>query len=161
MKRFLLTAVVVAAIAFMAAPAARAQSQTMIGPDVGLWVDMGKIDLGLVADFLVTPEVSIQPGLHFILGIENTTLMVFDGNVQYNFALRGQSFAPYVRGGLGVWYYSYSFETVSGSTTDFHLNLGGGITFNTRSNMQPFVGLNIAFIDGSDIKLHGGLKFAI
>jgi hypothetical protein len=161
MKRSLLTAMVVAAISFMAAPDVTAQSQASIGPDVGLWVDWGKIDLGLIADFLVTPEVSIQPGIHFVVGVDNTTVMLFDGNVHYNFAIRGQTFAPYIRGGLGVWYQSYSFNNVSGSSTDFHLNLGGGLTFNTRSNMQPFVGMNIAFIGGSDIKLHGGLKFAI
>jgi hypothetical protein len=161
MKRSLLAAAVVAALMFITAPGAHAQSQAMIGPDVGLWVDMGKIDLGVIADFLVTPEVSIQPGLHFVVGLENTTLLIADGNVQYNFALRGQTFSPYIRGGLSLWYASYSFSNSSYSNTDYHLNLGGGLTFNTRSNMQPFVGLNIAFIEGSDVKLHGGLKFAI
>ena len=144
-----------------AASAVQAQSQAMLGPDVGLWVDAGKLSIGGIGDFRVTPEVSIQPGVHFIVGVDNTTLMVFDGNVHYNFALRGSTFSPYVRGGLSLWYASYSFGNSSYSNSDFKLNLGGGLTFNTRSNMQPFVGLNIAFIDGSDVKLHGGLKFAI
>lgn len=162
MKRFLLTAAVVAAIAMMAAPAVKAQSQALLGPDVGLWVDMGNIDLGLIAEFLVTPEVSIQPGIHFVVDAgPNTTLLIFDGNVHYNFALRGQTFSPYVRGGLGIWHASYSSDNFSSSNTDVHLNIGGGLTFNTRSNMQPFVGMNIAFVGGSDIKLHGGLKWAL
>src|SRR5687768_11792914 len=92
LKRILCIAAAVAALSFTFGPDARAQSQTMIGPDLGLWVDMGKIDIGMIADFLVTPEVSIQPGLHFVLGIDNTTLLIFDGNVHYNFALRGQTF---------------------------------------------------------------------
>jgi len=162
MKRLLLTAAVVAAISCLAAPASRAQSQALLGPDVGLWVDLGKIDLGLIAEFLITPEVSIQPGVHFVIdAYPNTTLLIFDGNVHYNFALRGQTFSPYVRGGIGIWHSSYSSGSISSSGTDVHLNIGGGLTFNTRSDMQPFVGLSIAFVGGSDVKLHGGLKWAI
>lgn len=162
MKRFLLTAAFVAAMSCMAAPASKAQSQVLFGPELGIWVDMGKINIGLIAEFLVTPEVSIQPGIHFVPNAySNTTLMIFDGNVHYNFALRGQTFSPYVRGGVGIWYLSYTNGNLSSSSTDVHLNIGGGLTFNTRSDMQPFLGLSIAFVGGSDVKLHGGVKWAL
>lgn len=161
MKRTLFTAAAIAALSLLVTTGARAQSQAMVGPDVGLWVDQAKIDIGFIGDFLVTPTISIQPGLHIVVGITNITRIIIDGNVHYNFALRGETFSPYVRGGLGIWHDSYTNATISGSSTDLHLNIGGGITFNTRSTMQPFAGLSVAFVGGSDVKLHGGLKFAI
>lgn len=161
MKRFLLAAALVATISCSVATEARAQSQTMFGPDIGLWVGGGLGDVGFLLDFLVTPEVAIQPALHVVFGRRNETIIVFDGNVHYNFPIRGETFSPYVRGGIGIWDRIYSFDNVSSSEVDLHINIGGGITLQTRSNLQPFFGMSVYLVGGSDVKLHGGVKFAM
>ena len=161
MKRFLLAVALVATLTISIASEARAQSQTMFGPDVGLWVGGGLGDLGVLLDFLVTPEVSLQPAFHVVFGRRNETILVLDANAHYNFPIRGETFSPYVRAGIGFWNRMYSFDNTSTSSLDAHLNIGGGITLQTRSNLQPFFGLSVYLVGGSDVKLHGGLKFAM
>lgn len=163
MKRVFLLALFVASLSTLAAIPSSAQSRSLIGPKVGVWLDMAKFGIGAIGDFAITNEWSFEPGVQFVVGLSRTTLIVLDGNVRYNFALRGETFSPYVNGGLGLWIASYDYEFNNGtsSATDLHLNFGGGITFSTRSNIQPFAGLNVAFISGSDVQLYGGVKFAI
>jgi hypothetical protein len=49
----------------------------------------------------------------------------------------------------------------TGTQSDFRLNLGGGITFNTRSDIQYWGGLKIFLLskNDSDVSLQGGVLF--
>ena len=154
MKRILCVAAAVAAFVVAFTTDIHAQSQSSVGPDVGIWIanDVG-VDIGFLGDFYVTPQVSVQPAVHYVFGGTNDQTVIIDGNGHYNFAIRGETFSPYVRGGLGVW--------IGPVRTRLHLNIGGGVTLQTRSNIQPFFGLSIMFIGGSDVKLHAGAKFAL
>ena len=143
----------------LAAPASAQQSLFGVGPKIGYYLD-GVFMLGGVVEFPITKSWILEPGVELIFEENSTTRIVIDGNVRYAFQLRGQTFSPYLLAGLGL---AIDVQSRGGSTvtqTNLEANLGGGLTFNTRSDMQPWAGLKI-FIQGedSDVGLQGGVNF--
>lgn len=143
----------------LAAPASAQQSLFGVGPKIGYYLD-GVFMLGGVVEFPITKSWILEPGVELIFEENSTTRFVIDGNVRYAFQLRGQTFSPYLLAGLGL---AIDVQSRGGSTvtqTNLEANLGGGLTFNTRSDMQPWAGLKI-FIQGedSDVGLQGGVNF--
>jgi hypothetical protein len=162
MKRFLLI-VALLAMAVLASGPAQAQqlSRTSIGPKLGFYVDIGKFMVGAVGDFALTSNLYLEPGFEIVFGIPSTTRLIGDLNARYAFLVQGQTFQPWVLGGFGIRSDNYTFANASTSSTAFRLNLGGGITFNTRSDLQPWAGLKIYLLgkDDSDVLLQGGVNF--
>lgn len=143
----------------LAAPASAQQSLLGVGPKIGYYLD-GVFMIGGVAEFPITKSWILEPGVELIFEENSTTRVVIDGNVRYAFQLRGQTFSPYLLAGLGLAIDVQSRGGVTQTQTNLEANLGGGLTFNTRSDMQPWVGLKI-FIQGedSDVGLQGGVNF--
>ena len=100
------------------------------------------------------------------------------GNALYKVSTSG-SVAPYVGAGLGFRYASYKanyntqaarssrrpafsvtrLDTISGSNSDFFLNLLGGLRFKPAGNLQPFAEARVEIGSGSQLVLSGGVFF--
>lgn len=146
-------------VCLAATPSSAQQSLFGVGPKIGYYLD-GVFMVGGVAEIPVTKSWIIEPGLELIFEQNSTTRVVVDGNVRYAFQLRGQTFSPYLLAGAGL---ALDIATLNGETStqlNPELNLGGGLTFSTRSSMQPWIGLKI-FIQGddSDVGLQGGVNW--
>ena len=146
-------------LCILAAPASAQQSLFGIGPKIGFYLD-GVFMIGGVAEFPLTKTWILEPGAEVIFEENSTTRFVIDGNVRYAFQLRGQTFSPYLLGGLGFAIDVQSRGGLTKTQTNLQANLGGGLTFGIRSDMQPWAGLKI-FIQGddSDVGLQGGVNF--
>jgi hypothetical protein len=152
----------VLALVALSSPAYGQTAGFGVGPKLGFYLSGGAFAIGAVTEFPMTREVTIEPGLEFVVGIKDLTRIILDANVRYGFPLQGLSIEPWVLAGLGYRFDSYHF--VSGNTSDSspHLNLGGGVTFNARASLQPWAGLKIYLLDskgGSDVLLQGGVNF--
>ena len=84
-------------------------------------------------------------------------------NALYNVSTGG-SVAPYVGAGLGLGYFSAksSYTGTGGtsvSSTNFFLNLLGGLRFKPAGNIQPFAEGRIEIGNGSQLVLSGGVFF--
>jgi hypothetical protein len=98
----------------------------------------------------------------------NASILAFVGNVMVPFGDAASTARPYAIGGLGVYRTKFSGDvsggnTLSRSSTDFGLNIGGGFTFNL-SGFETFVEARFhsAFTDVSNtnfIPLSFGFKF--
>ena len=149
----------------MVVPASAQQSLFGVGPKVGLYLQGPSFMLGGVAEIAVTQNWIIEPGAELVFvsnkSAGNTTRLVLDGNVRYAFQIRGETFSPFVLGGPGVAIDLSSEGATTGTQADFRLNIGGGVTLNTRSSMQPWFGLKIYLLseDDSDVLIQGGLNF--
>lgn len=149
----------------MVVSASAQQSLFGVGPKVGLYLAGPSIMVGGVAEIALTQDWIIEPGAEFVLvnnkASGNTTRLILDGNVRYAFRVRGETFSPFVLAGPGVAIDLSTEGATTGTDADFRLNLGGGVTLNTRSNIQPWFGLKIYVLAeaDSDVLLQGGLNF--
>lgn len=149
----------------MVASASAQQSLFGIGPKVGLYLAGPSLMVGGVAEIAVTQDWIFEPGAELVFvsnkSSGSTTRLVLDGNARYAFHVRGETFSPYLLAGPGVALDLSSEGATTGTQADFRLNIGGGVTLNTRSNMQPWFGLKIYLLaeDDSDVLLQGGLNF--
>jgi hypothetical protein len=165
MKRTILIALFFIA-AFLAGERTTAQVLgNAIGPKAGFYLDGGNLMIGAVAEFPLTANIDIEPGLELVLGITNTTRIVADGNIRYSFLLQGLTVKPFVLGGVGIQFDSYKASSggnATGSRTKPLMNLGGGASFNTRSRIQPWGALKFSFLgsagDGGAL-LEAGVNF--
>jgi hypothetical protein len=152
MKRTILIALFFAA-AFLAGERATAQVLgNAVGPKAGFYLDGGYLMVGAIADFALTANIDLEPGLEFVLGKKNTTRIVVDGNIRYSFPLQGLTVKPFVLGGLGLQYDSFKSSSggnATGSQTKLLANLGGGAVFSTRSRIQPWGALKFSFLGGT------------
>ncbi|MBL8986435.1 MAG: hypothetical protein SFV24_21480 [Gemmatimonadales bacterium] len=88
------------------------------------------------------------------------TLWELTGNGVYNIKSSG-SVSPYV--GAGVSFASASVDncpaTIDCSSSDFGLNVLGGIKFKAMGNVVPFVEARFGIRDGSQLAIAGGVYF--
>lgn len=147
----------------IAAPSAFGQVKGYgFGPKIGLYLDQGRLMVGAIGEFPVAAAMFFEPGAEIIFGIKNTTRLVADLNARYTFLVKGASIEPFIIAGLAGRIDIYQAAAGESFTdTGFRLNLGGGVTVNPRSLMQPWAGVKIFFLDdtGTDLALQGGVNF--
>jgi opacity protein-like surface antigen len=80
------------------------------------------------------------------------------GDGIYQLAPTG-SVSPYLGGGLGLARSSVDVGPISPSSTDFFLNLIGGLKFKVLGNVRPFAEARFQIGDGSQLVLAGGVLF--
>ncbi len=160
MKRFLLAAFLMLCIIGGASVTQAQVRGTGIGPKIGLYLDESLFMIGGIVEVPLTSELDLEPGVELVTGISNTTRLVLDANGRYSFTIIGSDVRPFAMGGLGLVFNFISLGGASETNTDFRLNLGAGVTFNSRSLIQPWGGLKIVLLsDQSDIALQGGVNF--
>lgn len=146
-------------------PASAQQSLFGIGPKVGLYLQGPSPMIGGVAEIPITQDWIIEPGVEvvFVQGeaAGSITRLVLDGNVRYAFRIRGETFSPFLLGGPALAIDISSQGGTTGTDVDFRLNVGGGVTLNTRESMQPWFGLKVYLLseNESDVLIQGGLNF--
>lgn len=160
MKRFLLAGFFVLCMVCGATITHAQVRGTSIGPKAGIYLDGSLFMAGAVMEIPMTPNLDIEPAAELVFGISNTTRFVLDGNVRYSFDILGSDVRPFAGGGLGLVLDFVSLGGASESFSDFRLNLIGGVTFSTRSLVQPWGGLKVTLLsDQSDVALQGGVNF--
>ena len=128
-----------------------------IGPKAGLYLK-GHPMVGAVAEIPITRNIYVEPGLELILPGNNTTRITLDLNGRYAFRPRGESFSPFLLGGLALATDFVSINEESATNTSLLFNLGGGLFLNTRSATQYWLGLKAVIGEGdSDVLLQGGI----
>ena len=163
MRRLVLLSLVITGL-FLAGGFESAHAQQTlfgIGPKLGLYLKGPVFMVGGVAEFPITKEWIFEPGVEVIFAQNDVLRLVGDANVRYAFQIRGENFSPYLLGGVGL---ALDISSVGGTTetqNDFRLNVGGGLTLNTRESTQYWGGLKIYFLseDDSDVSLQGGILF--
>ncbi len=149
----------------MAVTASAQQSLFGVGPKVGLYLAGPSFMVGGVAEIAVTQDWVVEPGAELVFvsnkASGNTTRLVLDGNVRYAFRVRGETFSPFLLAGPGVAIDLSSEGSTTDTQADFRLNIGGGVTLQTRSNLQPWFGLKVYLLaeDDSDVLIQGGVNF--
>ena len=162
MKSRVHTLLAAAAAFFLLAGSTHAQVQgTAVGPKLGFYLQGGNFMVGGIAVFPITPEIDLEPGVEYVFGVLNSTVLVVDGNAKLSFPLRGLTVRPFVMGGLGLVLTRYSLNGVSSSQTDARLNISGGAIWNSRDLIQYWTGLKIVFLGkaDSDVLLQSGVNF--
>ncbi len=142
-------------------PALAQQGSISIGPKAGIYIGNGNLMVGVVGEYPLNSRFTIVPGVEFIPGVDQTTRLVFDGNLHYHIALRGTSTRPFLLGGVGARVDSYSAG--AGSDVSFRINLGAGIDFNADAPVRPWAGFKVYLLDAakSDFCLQGGVNFVL
>ena len=69
----------------------------------------------------------------------STRLLGADADVVYHLGARHQPTRPYLLGGVGLYNVHVSLNGVSGSNTNFAVNLGGGILFGLGRSTHAFL----------------------
>lgn len=161
MRRTVLTlAATTTLLLLLTLPSATAQETLFgIGPKAGLYLSgSGRPMVGAVAELPFSRNIYLEPGVELVLGLDNTLRLIIDANGRYAFRPRGQSFAPYLLGGLGLVTDVVTVNDVTETQTNPVLNLGGGIFLNTREATQYFGGIKIMIgEDDSDVLLQAGI----
>ncbi|HVZ39020.1 MAG TPA: outer membrane beta-barrel protein [Candidatus Kapabacteria bacterium] len=159
MKRILLATLLGMFTLGLAAAHAQVRANA-IGAKLGLYFDGSKPMIGVNGEIPFTSELDFEPAAELVFGIQNTTLVILDANGRYSFNLQGSEVRPYLLGGLGVGVSFVSVNGTSKSDTDFRLNLGGGMVFNSRSLIQYWAGLKVFVLSkSSDVGIQGGVNF--
>lgn len=132
-----------------------------LGPKIGLYLDQGRLMVGGLGEFPVAANTFFEPGVEIVFGIKNTTRLVADVNGRYTFLVKGASIEPFILAGIAGRIDIYDTDGQTFTDTGFRLNLGGGVTVNPRSLMQPWAGVKIFLLDdtGTDLALQGGVNF--
>ncbi len=159
MRRTALTLLATTALLFLVSqPNASAQETLFgIGPKAGLYLK-GHPMFGAIAEIPLTRNIYIEPGLELILPGNNTTRVAIDLNGRYAFRPRGESFSPFLLGGLALATDIVSINDETSSETSLLFNVGGGLFLNTRSATQYWLGLKAVIGEGdSDVLLQGGI----
>ena len=158
MRRTILFLLPIFGILFLATSSLSAQETLFgIGPKVGVYLK-GNPMIGAVAEIPLSRAIYIEPGVELVFPGNSTTRLTLDGNIRYAFRVRGESYAPFLLGGIGL---NTDFVTLGGESStrsSFSANLGGGLFLNTRSDMQYWGGLKVVIgEDDSDVALQGGI----
>ena len=159
MRRTALTLLATTALLFLIAQPDLKSQETLfgIGPKAGLYLK-GHPMVGAIAEIPLTRNIYIEPGLELIFPGNNTTRITLDLNGRYAFRPRGESFSPFLLGGLAYATDIVSVNDETGTNSDLFFNLGGGLFLNTRSATQYWLGLKAVVGGGdSDVLLQGGI----
>jgi len=156
MKKLLAAAAMSAALA---APQA-ARAQATVGPIVGVHEEA---DFGVGA-YLGIPVpsladgLSINPSFTYFFPGGSREYWEINGDVVYDFGLSGDApVVPFALAGLNV---ATASGGGRGGDTDLGLNLGGGVTFATRS-ARPLVGGRFEIGGGEGFVVFAGVGFPV
>jgi hypothetical protein len=146
-----------------------ASAQFRIGPFLGINFDGSTVFLGGEAQFgvRVSDNVSLiaAPSLDLYLFEDNVTFTRINLDAVFPFDISG--FEVYGGGGLFLQFTSIDLpgtgcDFIDCSDMDVGVNLRGGTLLGSpESSIRPFVEINIALGDGSDVAARGGVLFQI
>lgn len=141
-----------------------AQAQWALGPHVGLNLDNDEFLLGGTARIpLASSPIVLNPGIELYPGIDDTggglsrSRFVLNLDAQYEFDT--ESLRPYAGGGIS---WSRESTDTQDASTDFALNLKGGLLFNWSGSGTPYAEALLNVFGGSEaLILKAGFLFAI
>ncbi len=101
--------------------------------------------------------LTFAPAFDYYPGFDRGSFFVVDFDAHYPLPAKGMS--PYVGGGMYVSRMSVDFPTFGrDSDTDVGLNLKGGATFGTSSQVRPFTEVRLRVGNSSTLTLKAGLS---
>lgn len=146
-----------------------AQVETRIGGMLAYGTEIENPGMGVNAEFGILEKLSVSPSFIYYLPKEEAGINInwfeLNGNANYYF-LQGNSD---VYGLAGLNYTSvkvdYSensfFSGNSISDGRMGLNIGGGANFHIGSSILPFAEVKYVIIDGGQLVIAAGVKFAL
>jgi len=141
-------------------------SQTKVGANIvyGSESDFG---LGVKASFDVSEKFKVSPSVSYFFTESvpevSTTMMSFDADAHYFFELK-EKLSVYPLAGINVFYTSVSssFNSVySASSTDFGINLGGGLNYKVSDKLTGFSEIKAMLNNGNQIVFSAGVMYSL
>ena len=171
MRKILLTCFAVLLLLSVSATAQETQGSSSDfgyrgwGPRVGLTINPDQVHFGAHIDFgAIAPQLRFQPNIEAGFG-DHITLIAFNLDLNYRFASRWDVWTPYLGGGLGMHYVDHdkvkvgNIEVDPGSSTDFGINLIGGIEKGLSNGNRFFIEGKLGLVDAPDFKVTVGWTF--
>lgn len=160
MRRLLLAGTLV----LLSLPALAAQASTVVtaaGPRFGFCTDPDQLVVGgqlSLEEF--APDWSFDPNLELGFGGDQTVI-AFNLDAYYHLRLKGSDWRPYLGGGLGVDFVSWSapLGVRDHSETNVGVNAVAGFTIPAGSGRHWFTELRFGLGDLPTLKIVGGLNF--
>ena len=143
-----------------------------IGAMLAYGTEIENIGIGANAEFQVMNQLTISPGFIYYLpksyGPIKTNWFEVNANANYYF-VSDEKFDFYGLAGLNYSSISVKYDGAfaglvgnnSASDGRFGLNLGGGANMNLGSSITPFAEIKYVVIDGGQLVLAAGIRFAL
>lgn len=145
-----------------------AQDETRIGAMLAYGTEIENIGIGANAEFPIIENMTISPSFIFYLPKDEYGVKInwFEVNANANYYFLKDEISVYGIGGLNYSSVKVSYDDEffgGGSASDgrFGLNLGGGANFDIGGSILPFAELKYVIIDGGQLVLAAGVKFAL
>ncbi|MDE1208276.1 outer membrane beta-barrel protein [Tenacibaculum larymnensis] len=141
-------------------------SQTKVGAGVvyGSESDLG---LGVKASFDISEKLKVSPSMSYFFTESipelSTTMMSFDADAHYFFKLK-EKFSVYPLIGINLFYTSVSSSLNSAysvSSTDFGINLGGGLNYTISNKVTGFSEIKAMLNNGNQIVFSAGVMYSL
>jgi len=151
---------------------AKAQTDTKIGSYLAYGTEIESIGIGVNAEFPILEKLTIAPSFTYFIPKEEGFVKInwfeFNANANY-YILEQDNLSIYGIGGLNYSSIKVKFDgednpffnDESASDGRIGLNLGGGINFNIGSKIEPFAELKYVIIDGGQLVIAAGVKYAL
>jgi ribosomal protein L27 len=134
---------------------------TAWGPRLGFSSSPDQFVIGGQLDFRqVAPDLHISPNVEFGFG-DDFTWVALNGDLRYNFDVRGSTWSPYMGGGLSVnfWSWHAPLGLPDDSGTEMGANLIFGAAVPLQSGSRFFTEARIGLGDIPDLKVMAGWNF--
>lgn len=131
------------------------------GPRVGITMNPDQVHFGAHVDFGNFAEhVRFQPNVEVGIG-DNLFVVALNAEAAYRFASQWDVWTPYLGGGIGINFVSLDEDVagVDNSSTNFGLNLLGGIEKGLANGHRFFVEGKLGLADAPDFKATVGWTF--
>ncbi|MBL0333150.1 MAG: hypothetical protein IPP08_05705 [Chlorobiota bacterium] len=168
MKKLISIFLIVLTLSVLSIKKSNAQlNGTFVGAKVGFLLSQ-KFVFGLFGDFALTPNFGIEPGIDATAYSDNKDRTIIrlsmEANGRYSFPFQGKTFEGFAIAGPAYVIDRTTGETYGASSDKqfFRINLGGGITFNNRSEGQILTGVKVNFDigqNGSDVQIFVGYRY--
>lgn len=163
------TKLFIAALFFGGLFVSSAQVETRIGGMLAYGTEIENPGIGVNAEFGILEKLSVSPSFIYYLPKDLGGISInwweLNGNANYYF-LKG-NIDVYGLAGLNYTNVSMDYPDnpflPDGSVSDgrFGLNIGGGANFDIGSSILPFAELKYVVIDGGQLVIAAGVKFAL
>ncbi len=151
MKRFLPFLVLVLIVVFSDSM----NAQTSYGIRIGQYDDVDELFIGGEIIAPVNYSFSLNPNLEYVF-VEKATFATLNCDLLY-YLNRRSNLPFWFGGGLGLAYVNP--EGKPESDTDLGINILGGVAFNTRTSITPYIQAKLLLGDYDDFVLAFGLRF--